>query len=167
MARRFSCFLPCYTPARDIPGFFSSRTGTGGRVSDSHGLVGFMDGGTIRPTTEDVMIVRCEMCFSDIGTCDPGEVHAPISGAMFGPLGPGFTSPFAPDATFEALLCPICGRRAVGHDMDRPETFRRDRFLTPQGYFVAEGGREKTMPRRTARAAGTGRIAEARSVAHA
>lgn len=132
-----------------------------------------MDGGTIRPTTEDAMIVRCEMCFSDIGSCDPGTVHAPLAGGMFGPLGPGFTPPFAPDAPFEALLCPICGRRAVGHDMDRPEAFRRDRFLTPEGYFVAEGAAENPLPRRPGRPGLTGRIghsgrsAEARGVAHA
>jgi len=113
------------------------------------------------------MIVRCEMCFSDIGTCDPGTVRALLAGGMFGPLGPGFTPPFAPDASFEALLCPLCGRRAVGHDMDRPETFRPDRFLTPQGYFVAEGGSEKSMTRRKARAASANRNVHARSAAHA
>jgi len=135
-----------------------------------------MDGGTIRPTTEDAMIVRCEMCFSDIGSCDPATVHAPLSGAMFGPLGPGFTPPFAPDAPFEALLCPLCGRRAVGHDMDRPEAFRRDRLLTPEGYFVAEGTPEKSLAHRPGGTGKTGRIghsgrlgrtADARGVAHA
>lgn len=84
------------------------------------------------------MIVRCEMCLSDIGTCDPGGVHAPLAGHMFGPLGPGFTPPFPPDAPFEALLCPLCGRRAVGHDLTRPEAYRMDRLLTPEGHFVVE-----------------------------
>ncbi|MDQ7832316.1 MAG: hypothetical protein RDU30_11310 [Desulfovibrionaceae bacterium] len=147
-------------------------------MSVSHGLVGFMDGGTIRPTTEDAMIVRCEMCFSDIGSCDPGAVHAPLAGAMFGPLGPGFTPPFAPDAPFEAPLCPICGRRAMGYDMDRPEAFRRDRLLTPEGYFVAEAAAEKPLTRRPGgmdKTGKTGRIghsgrpgrsAETRGAAH-
>jgi hypothetical protein len=110
------------------------------------------------------MIVRCEMCLSDIGTCDPGSVRAPLAGHMFGPLETGFTAPFAPDATFEALLCPLCGRRAVGHDMDRPEAFRTDRFLTPEGYFLAEAAPDETAASRPKR---TRRDAFAKDVAHA
>ncbi len=85
------------------------------------------------------MIVRCEMCFTDIGTCDPATLRTPLTGAMFGPLRAGYFPPFPVDASWEGLLCPICGKRAVGHDPDRLETFRTDRILTPEGYFVVEG----------------------------
>ncbi len=88
------------------------------------------------------MIVRCELCFTDIGTCDPAMLRTPLTGAMFGPLRAGYFPPFPEDAGWEGLMCPICGKRAVGHDPDRPETFRTDRILTPEGYFVVEGAVE-------------------------
>lgn len=111
------------------------------------------------------MIVRCEMCLSDIGTYDPGAVRAPLAGHMFGPLGPGFTPPFPPDAPFEGLLCPLCGRRAVGHDLERPEAFRTDRLLTPEGHFLAEPAVAAPTPARHARSSRG--AAPAKDVAHA
>lgn len=84
------------------------------------------------------MILRCEICFADIGTFEPGTVRAPLDGTMFAPLEPGYPKPFAEKAGFLELLCPYCGKRAVGNDDANPEVRHPGRMLTPDGPFEAE-----------------------------
>ncbi len=85
------------------------------------------------------MIVRCEICFADIGQFDPDTLRAPLSGAMFSPLAAGYPSPFPEGAGFMDLLCPFCRKRAVGNDPADPERVHPGRLLTPDGPFEAPG----------------------------
>ena len=92
------------------------------------------------------MILRCEVCETDIGAFDPGALALPLTGAVFGPLSSVFPAPFQPEATWEYLLCPTCGRRAMGWDLDSAAMVRPDRLMTPEGYFVVGQGLEQTGP---------------------
>ncbi len=92
------------------------------------------------------MILRCEVCETDLGTFDPDALSLPLTGVMFGPLTPAYPAPFQPEATWEFLLCPTCGRRAMGWDFDSADMVRPDRLLTPQGFFVVGEGLERSGP---------------------
>lgn len=83
------------------------------------------------------MILRCEICFADIGTFQPETVRAPLDGTMFAPLAPGYPKPFGAKAGFLELLCPYCGKRAVGNDDADPEACHPGGMLTPDGPFKA------------------------------
>jgi len=82
------------------------------------------------------MVLVCEICGAKLGTFDPKALAIPLTGAMFGPLGPAFTAPFPPSATWEHLYCPICHKRAVGWDLSSPTLVRPDRLLTTDGYLI-------------------------------
>ncbi len=84
------------------------------------------------------MILRCEICFADIGRFDPGRLGAPLDASMFEPLSPGFPRPFPEGAGLMELLCPYCRKRAVGNDRTDPERVHPGRLLTPDGPFEAD-----------------------------
>lgn len=92
------------------------------------------------------MILRCEVCETDLGTFDPDALALPLTGNQFAPLTPAYPATFQPEASWEFLLCPTCGRRAVGWDFDSAAMVRPDRLLTPGGYFVVGQGLEITGP---------------------
>ncbi len=96
------------------------------------------------------MILRCEICFADIGTFEPETVRAPLDGSMFAPLAQGYPKPFTETTEFAELLCPYCGKRAVGNDDADPEIIHPDRMLTPDGPFQA-GSLETARPNRSDR----------------
>jgi len=88
------------------------------------------------------MILRCEMCLTNIGTFDPETLALPLQGAMFAPLGPGYIPPFPAEAGWLDLLCPICRLRAMGWDLNSHDMVRPNRLLTPEGYFIVGQGLE-------------------------
>lgn len=92
------------------------------------------------------MVLVCEMCGTHLGTIEPEALAMPLTGAMFGPLGPGFAPPFDPAAAWEFLLCPLCHKRAMGWDMDAPGLLRPERLLTTGGYWIVGHGLETPPP---------------------
>ena len=82
----------------------------------------------------DVLI--CEICESALGTFDPNDLAVPLTPAMFHPLEPGFPPPFQPEADWEHMFCPRCGKRAMGWDESNIEGVRRDRLRSRNGYLV-------------------------------
>lgn len=77
------------------------------------------------------MILRCRLCHAAIAAFDPAVVTLPLTGAMFGPLQPGFPPPFDPDAPWDAARCPFCRHHPQGY---APQD--RDRLDTPDGPCV-------------------------------
>lgn len=61
------------------------------------------------------MILRCRLCHAAIAAFDPADLRPPLTGAMFGPLEPGFPPPFAPDAAWEDVRCPHCRHHPQGY----------------------------------------------------
>ncbi|UJX41701.1 hypothetical protein K9F62_03085 [Desulfovibrio sp. JY] len=92
------------------------------------------------------MVLVCEMCGTQLGTFEPESLAMPLTGAMFGPLGPGFAPPFDPAASWEFLLCPLCRKRAMGWDVSAPDLLRPDRLLTSDGYWIVGRGLETPPP---------------------
>jgi len=82
------------------------------------------------------MILRCRLCHAAIAAFDPADVTPPISGAMFGPLTPGFPPPFAPDAAWDAARCPFCRHHPQGY-----EPAGRQTLATDAGEFVPASAR--------------------------
>uniref|UniRef100_I2PYM6 Uncharacterized protein n=1 Tax=Desulfovibrio sp. U5L TaxID=596152 RepID=I2PYM6_9BACT len=62
------------------------------------------------------MILRCRLCHAAIAAFSPADLRLPMTGAMFGPLEPGFPSPFDPEASFDAARCPFCRHHPQGYD---------------------------------------------------
>ncbi len=74
------------------------------------------------------MILRCRLCHADIAAFDPADLDPPLSGAVFGPLEPGFPPPFDPEVPWELARCPYCRHHPQGY-----EPAGRERLLTDAG----------------------------------
>lgn len=62
------------------------------------------------------MILRCRLCHAAIAAFSPADLSLPLSGAMFGPLAPGFPPPFDSEAPWDAARCPFCRHHPQGYD---------------------------------------------------
>jgi hypothetical protein len=77
----------------------------------------FVGGGNIRrEKRRPNMILRCRLCHASIAAFEPTDVIPPLSGAMFGPLEPGFPLPFDPAAPWAAARCLFCRHHPQGYD---------------------------------------------------
>ncbi|UJX42643.1 hypothetical protein K9F62_08220 [Desulfovibrio sp. JY] len=74
------------------------------------------------------MILRCRLCHAAIAAFDPTDLTPPLTGAVFGPLEPGFPPPFDPEASFDDARCPYCRHHPQGYAPDG-----RDSLETDQG----------------------------------
>ena len=76
------------------------------------------------------MILRCRLCHAVIASFEPADLTPPLSGAMFGPLEPGFPPPFDPDAAWDSARCPYCRHHPQGY-----ESATRDLLETSDGLY--------------------------------
>lgn len=87
------------------------------------------------------MILRCRLCHAAIAAFTPADLRLPLTGAMFGPLEPGFPPPFAPGVSWEDARCPFCRHHPQGYD-----PADRGALETDDGRYVVDPNSRVVVP---------------------
>ena len=95
------------------------------------------------------LILRCELCKTDIGTFDPKTLKSPVDSTMFGSINPNrkLPPPFpivpgrSATLKWQFALCPYCRNRPWKINFEgnkESQVTGPTRFLTPHGYFYLD-----------------------------